>query len=180
MQVPDNLLAEGKRHETSHEPAAACFALSLGLFEEMRMINRKPIRVLCADDNAALIDGLQIKLAVEQDFECVGRVLCTDDLLNEVVESQPDIVLLDIDMPGRESIEVLADVVTKFPDVRVVILSGHVRADYINRALDAGAWGYVAKSEEPDVIVASLRGVARGELAFGLEVTQHLRQSWNS
>src|SRR2546422_897355 len=126
-------------------------------------MNQPMIRVLCVDDNAALIDGLQIKLALESDIEWVGRAQSADDLIAEVRDADADVVLLDIDMPGRESLEALEELTAACPEVRVIILSGYVREDFINRSLDAGAWGYLAKSEEPNVIVSAIRGVFRGE-----------------
>src|SRR5438552_18978662 len=143
-------------------------------------MTEKPIRVLCVDDNPELVDGLQIKLALEHDIECVGHAHTADQLVEDVREAQPDIVLLDIDMPGRESLEVLGELTAACPEARVIILSGYVREDFINRALDSGAWGYVAKSEEPDVIVSAIRSVARGEFSFGLEVSQHLKRTWSA
>jgi len=142
------------------------------------LMNSRTIRVLCVDDNQALVDALRIKLAAERDIEAVGHLLSADELVEAVERMQPDIVLLDLDMPGRDPLAALSELAVTHPHVRTIILSGYVREDFINRALDAGAWGYVAKGEEPDVIVAALRRVASGNFAFGNEVAKHLRKSW--
>lgn len=134
------------------------------------------IRVLFVDDNAALIEALRVRLDRESDLTAVGHLPTADALLQEVERVQPDLVVLDIDMPGRNPLDALEELSEAHPDVRTVILSGYVREDYINRALDAGAWGYIAKSEEPDSIIDTLRRVAAGQFSFGTEVTRHLRR----
>jgi two-component system response regulator DesR len=137
------------------------------------------IRVLCVDDNAALVQALQVRLSHEPDIITVGHLLSADGLLEEVAQREPNIVLLDLDMPGRDAMLALRELSATYSNVRTVILSGYVREDLINRALDAGAWGYIAKSEDPDVIVDALRRVAGGSFAFGLEVAKHLGKAWN-
>lgn len=138
------------------------------------------IKVLCVDDNEALLEALQMKLAAEPDVSPIGCLYTADALVETAGRLRPDIVLLDLDMPGQDPIAAIADLSQVHPDVRVVILSGYVREEYIKRALDAGALGYLAKGEEPEVIVGALRRVAAGNFAFGNEVAQHLRRSWNS
>lgn len=139
-----------------------------------------PIRVLCVDDNEALIDALRIKLASEPDIEAVGFLPSADELIETAERLRPHVIVLDLDMPGRDPFSAIAELAERQPDSRVVILSGYVREDYIKRALDAGAWGYIAKGEEPDLIVSAIRQVASGVFAFGIEVAMHLRKSWSA
>jgi two-component system response regulator DesR len=77
------------------------------------------------------------------------------------------VLLLDLDMPGKDALTALEEVSEACPDVRTLILTGHLRSDFIERSIDAGAWGYVLKSEGTGAIVAALRMVAAGGFSLG-------------
>lgn len=130
------------------------------------------VRVLCVDDNEAIVKAIAQKLAMERDFECVGRLQSADDLVDEAQRTTPDVVLLDIEMPGRDAFAALRDLVRVCPNVRTLILSAHVRDDYVDAAVSAGAWGYVSKADAPSEIIESLRKVARGEFSLGHEIVE--------
>ncbi len=133
------------------------------------------IRLLCVDDHAFLIDGLEARLALEPDLQLVARLGSADGLLGEVRRHRPDIVLLDIEMPGPDPFEAAADVHRSYPDVRTVFLSAYVRDHYITAAVRAGAWGYFAKSEPSEVILDGLRSVAGGQFTFSPRVAERCR-----
>ncbi|MEE9533055.1 MAG: response regulator transcription factor [Acidimicrobiia bacterium] len=135
----------------------------------------RPIRILCVDDHAFLIDGLQARFALERDVECVGRRPSAKGLVAEVKRSRPDIVLMDIEMPGPDPFEVAKDLRRQCPEVRTIILSAYVRDHYIKAAFDVGCWGYLSKSDDPDEIMAGIRKAARGEFAFGPKVQERCR-----
>jgi len=128
-----------------------------------------PIKVLCVDDTDFVAEALRRRLAISGDFEWMGLLGNANNLEAEIKDRCPDVVVLDVDMPGRVSFEALQGVSDACPGVRVIMLSGHVRADYINRALKAGAWGYLSKNEDVATIVAAIKKVHRGEFAFGPE-----------
>ena len=129
----------------------------------------KPIRVLCVDDNDFVAEAIERKLRREPGFEWAGWLPDTIDLTERVRQSGADVVLLDVDIPGRDSFEALAELSAGEPSIRVIMLSGHVRSDYIDRAVEAGAWGYLSKGEENDVILDAIRRVAAGGFALGNE-----------
>jgi DNA-binding NarL/FixJ family response regulator len=85
------------------------------------------------------------------------------------------VVLLDLDMPGPNPIEVLRELTVQSPDVRVIVLSGHVRRELIDRAIEAGAYGYLSKNDDGGVLVDSIRAVARGEFVLGQGSASELR-----
>jgi DNA-binding NarL/FixJ family response regulator len=91
------------------------------------------------------------------------------ELVARVDAAAADVVILDVDMPVRDTMEALAELTRLRPNVRVVMLSGHVRRDLIERALDKGAMGYISKIEEPGVIIEAVRAAARGEIALSPE-----------
>jgi DNA-binding NarL/FixJ family response regulator len=126
-----------------------------------------PIRVLCVDDNDLVGDAIEIKLRLVGGFEWLGQISSADNLINEVRCHRPDVVLLDIDMPGRNPLDALEQLSELFPSVRVVMLTGHVRRDLIEKAIEAGAWGYVCKSSGGEPIVQAIRNVKHGEFVLG-------------
>lgn len=128
------------------------------------------IRVLCVDDHAFLVEGLRARLAVEDDMEFVGHLPSAIDLGERVAQSKADIVLLDIEMPGPDAFEAIGDLRRRFPEVRTILLSAHIRDQYVDRAYRSGAWGYLSKGDSPDSVIDGIRRVTRGELAFSAEV----------
>ena len=101
----------------------------------------RPIRVLCVDDNDFVAEAIRRKLSLDPAFAWAGWLPEAKDLVKTVQQSRADVVLLDIDKPGKDSFEALAELAGAVPEARVIMLSGYVRADYIDRAVEAGAWG---------------------------------------
>lgn len=130
----------------------------------------KAIRVLCVDDNDLVAEALQIKLQLSGGFEWLGRLPSADSLVEVATRLRPDVVLLDIDMPGKSPFVALVELREGCPDTRVLMISGHVRQELIDRAFECGAWGYISKNDGTDVIVQGVRDVARGEFAMGPEI----------
>lgn len=132
---------------------------------------KKPaIRVMSVDDHAFLTDGLHARLDVEDDMALVGRLASAGGLVAEANRVRADVVLLDIEMPGPDPFEALAELRRLCPDVRAIMLSAYVRDHYIDAAYKAGAWGYLLKSDPSDAIVEGIRCVMRGKLAFSPDV----------
>ncbi|MBL0927894.1 MAG: response regulator transcription factor [Phycisphaerales bacterium] len=136
-----------------------------------RTVSRR-MRVLCVDDHAFLLDGLLTRLGKEPDIECVGTLRGADGLLAEVGRLQPDVVLLDVEMPGRDAFEAAEEVQRTYPTTRVVFLSAFVRDSYLESAFNAGAWGYFAKCDEASEVVEGIRRVHRGEFAASASVAE--------
>lgn len=140
-------------------------------------MTRKQIRILCVDDHAFLVDGLRTRFEMENDLTCVGWLDSAQDLVSEVRRLRPNIVLLDIEMPGPDPFETAGELHRLFPDTKVVIFSAYVRDRYITAAFQAGAWGYFSKSDEASAIVDGIRKAARGEFAFGETVKQRCQET---
>ena len=124
-------------------------------------MTKPPIRVLCVEDHAFLVDGLRARFEMEADISCVGHLKSAERLVSVAQELRPDIVLMDIEMPGPDPFETVVDLMRTLPSSRVVFLSAYIRDHYINAAVDAGAFGYLSKSDETDEIIESIRTVAR-------------------
>ena len=129
-----------------------------------------PTRVFCVDDNPLLADALQRRLASEADLAWAGWSEDTNAAVRAILGNPPDVVMLDIDMPGHESFEMVKRLAIEAPGVRVLMFSGHVRPDYLDRAIDAGAWGYVSKHDTMDDILHAIRRAATGEFVVTSDV----------
>lgn len=134
-------------------------------------------RVFCADDNPLVTEALRIQINRAPDFRWIGCTDSADDLLIEAAaiadadESEcPDIVLLDIDMPGRDPFGAIGELHKICPRARVLMYSGLVRRDWVERAMEAGAWGYVAKSDGEQALLAAMRAALADEFALSPEV----------
>lgn len=119
------------------------------------------VRVLCVDDHAVLIAGLRAHFALDGAIEVVGALGSADGLLDTVQRLHPDVVLLDVEMPGPDAFETSDRLRRMHSNIRVVFLSAHVREGYLAAAYRCGAWGYFAKSDDLDDISDGIREVAR-------------------
>ena len=120
------------------------------------------IRVVIVDDHAMLRAGLEQLLAGEADLEVVGKAADGADAVALVREVRPDVVLMDLQMPGLDGVEATRQIVgEELADV--LVLTSYSDAERIVGALDAGALGYLLKDAEPDEVLRGIRAVARGE-----------------
>ncbi|MGD9692755.1 MAG: response regulator transcription factor [Phycisphaerales bacterium] len=128
------------------------------------------ISVLCVEDNPHVAEALRIKLTRTSLFEWKGWLPAADSLHEVAVEVEPEIILLDLDMPGKDPLDAASEFLESYPSARVIVFSGHVRQDLIDRALEAGAWGYASKNDGEDELVNVLMCVRAGEVALSPEV----------
>ena len=140
-------------------------------------MNQRKIRILCVDDHSFLVDGLAARFELERDLEYIGSLPSADRLIAKARETRPDIVLLDIEMPGTDPFEAADDLRRQCPEVRTIFLSAYVRDHYISAAVKAGAWGYFSKGEDAQTIVDGIRKVAGGEFAFSPKVQARCKPS---
>ncbi len=125
------------------------------------------LRVLCVDDHQLLVEGLKAHFAVEGTIEVVGALPKANRLLDEVSRLKPDIVLLDIEMPGADAFEMADRLKRAVPSVRVIFLSAHVRDGYITAAYKCHADGYFAKSDDLHDLVEGIHAVAHARTGDG-------------
>lgn len=124
------------------------------------------IRILVVDDHEGVRVGLTDVLGAEPDLEVVGAVGDGADAAGAVRALGPDVVLMDVSMPGVDGILATVEVLAAAPAVRVVMLTSFVDADTVTRAHAAGAVGYQLKSADPRELVAAVRTVHGGEPAW--------------
>jgi two-component system, NarL family, response regulator NreC len=121
------------------------------------------IRVLVVDDHAVVRTGLRRVLDAEDGLETVGEAADAERAVYEAIETKPDVILLDVTMPGKSGIEALPSLRQAAPDAQVLILSMQDDPRYVREAFEAGASGYVLKEAADTEVVDAVRAVAAGE-----------------
>ena len=134
------------------------------------------IRVLLADDHALVRQGIRQFLEGDEDIEVVAEAADGGRALQLVEELRPDVVLLDIQMPGMSGVEATRQIKARFPEVRILILTAYDDDPYVFALLQAGADGYLLKTVEVDDLLRGVRAVYRGESVLSPEVTQKVLQ----
>jgi two-component system, NarL family, response regulator DesR len=121
------------------------------------------IRLLLADDQELIRTALGVMLELEEDFEVVASVGTGDEAVTAAKEHQPDVALLDIEMPGIDGLAVAGVLSQEVPGCRSLILTTFGRPGYLRRAMESGARGYVVKDAPPERLAEAIRRVAAGE-----------------
>lgn len=122
----------------------------------------KPLKVLIADDHPLMLAGIRRVLENSEEIVVVGEARSTPELLEMIERRRPDLVLMDLRMPGVSGSECIAKIRGRRPEVKVVVLSACQDQVSIDEALDAGASAYIVKRIEPSDIASVLRQAARG------------------
>jgi len=132
------------------------------------------IRVVVADDHAVVRQGIRTVLASDERFEVVGEAGSGDEALALTTEHEPDVLLLDITMPGMTGLEVASRLREAAVPVRMLVLSMHDRPEYVLEAVRAGAHGYLLKDTGPRELREAVRAVHEGETYFSPAVAERL------
>ncbi|MHB1939304.1 MAG: response regulator [Candidatus Dormibacteria bacterium] len=135
-----------------------------------------PIRVIIAEDHTLVREGTREILEREQDIQVVGEAARGDDAVRQALEHNPDVLLMDMRMPGMNGIEATREVTAQAPSVKVLILSAHEDEDYVREALAVGASGYLLKTAPGRELVEGIRAVASGSTILSPELTRKLAQ----
>jgi DNA-binding NarL/FixJ family response regulator len=120
------------------------------------------IRAVVVDDHAVVRTGIKLLLERERDIEVVGEAGNAKDAIFRARASKPDVILLDVVMPGASGIEVLPELLKESPDTKVLVLSMQDDPSYVREAFAAGAAGYVLKEAADEEVVAAVREIAGG------------------
>ena len=131
-----------------------------------------PIRVVLAEDQGMVRGALAALLEIERDLEVVGQARNGDEAVEVCLKLMPDVLITDIEMPGRTGLEVAAQVKKVLPGTRIVILTTFARAGYLRRALDAGASGYLLKDAPAEKLADAVRRVHAGLRVIDPELAQ--------
>lgn len=132
------------------------------------------ITVVMADDQAMVRQPLAAWLRQAGDVKVLAEVSNADEAVTAAIRERPDIVLMDIDMPGLLAFDAVRTIKSRCPRTRVIVLSGFFHDRYIQEALSAEASGYVTKGEPPEVVLSAVRTVAGGGVYFSPQVQERL------
>ncbi len=131
-----------------------------------------PVRVLIADDHPVVRQGLRTFLGVQDDIEVVGEAADGADVLKAVEDLDPDVVLLDLNMPGMDGQTALAELHARGVRARVLVLTSMTERGHVLPAVKAGAAGYLYKDVDPKALVQAIRAVHDGHVLLHPEAAQ--------
>jgi DNA-binding NarL/FixJ family response regulator len=132
------------------------------------------ITLFLVDDHIIVRDGLQALLEAQADFKVIGGAATGREAVQKISQLCPDVVLMDINMPDLNGIEATQQIRTRCPGTQVIILSMHASGEYIQRALQAGAQGYVLKESAGSEVIDAIRTVHRGERYLNQKVSNKI------
>jgi two-component system response regulator NreC len=138
------------------------------------------IRVFLADDHAVLRTGLKMFINSQPDMVCVGEAGDGESTLNRLRQIRPDLLLLDLSMPGLGGLDVLPEIRRQAPETRVLVLTMHTEEDYLHQALSQGAAGYVLKQAVDQELLNAIRATMRGEVYIHPAMTRALLDQMSS
>jgi two-component system, NarL family, response regulator LiaR len=127
---------------------------------------RPEVRVLVVDDHRMFAEALEMLLAGEEDVEIAGAVGTGEEALEVVARVSPHVVLMDIDLPGIDGIEATRRIRELSPSTQVVIITAYQEPAVMAQAIEAGACGFVPKTQTADQLVGVIRGAAAGEMVL--------------
>lgn len=133
-----------------------------------------PIRIIIIDDHPIVRQGIRSLLSNYDEFNLVGEADNGADGLQLVQTQNPDVVLLDISMPGESGLDTLNAILRQQTDARVLMLTSFDEEEYVMTALRSGAYGYVLKSVSDDLLTNAIRAVHRGEKVLSPQVTDQV------
>lgn len=138
--------------------------------EKVAPLKLKRVRIVLIDDHAMVRDSLASWLSQETDIEVVAVAPDADAGTEAVLDMRPDVVLMDIDMPGLSCFDAARQILRQLPEVHIVFLSAFTNDSYIQQALAVEARGYLTKRETPGTIVEAIRSIVQGGVHFSKEV----------
>ncbi len=131
-------------------------------------------RIFVVDDHELVRDGITSILAQEPDFRVIGSAGSADEAIGPIIENKPDVVLMDIDMPGISCFDAIQIIRSRTEQIRVILVTAHEHDEYLEQALKVKANGYVLKNEGVDALVKAIRDVMKGRLHFSQEIMNRL------
>ncbi|MEI6715478.1 MAG: response regulator transcription factor [Verrucomicrobiota bacterium] len=132
--------------------------------------------VVIVEDKVAISKQLQLILSQAPDIECIYVVKSAEEALRRIPQSPPNVVLMDIELPGMSGIEAVTALKPKIPDTEILMLTVYADADRVFGALKAGASGYLVKSSSPDELYKAIRDIKGGGSAFSAHIARRVVQ----
>ncbi|WP_374482800.1 response regulator [Zoogloea sp.] len=138
------------------------------------------IRLMLADDHSIVRTGLKQVLSDAPEFSVCAEAATGDEVITQVRQSPPDLLLLDMSMPGRSGIELIKQLKSEYPRLPILVLSMHKEEQYAVRAIKAGAAGYLTKEHAGEELIGALRKVAGGGVFISPAVAERLALEYSA
>ena len=138
------------------------------------------VRILLADDHALFRQGLRSLLEAEPDFKVMGEAKDGREALRHALEAHPDIVLMDIQMPGLDGVQATKEILSEWPQARIIMLTMYRQDNYVFEAVKAGARGYLLKDTDATLLVEAIRQVYQGEVLLDAEIAENIIQDFKT
>lgn len=138
-----------------------------------------PIRVQIVDDQVVVRQGLRSMLSGAEDIEIVGDASNADNAIEQAMSTNPDIMLLDIRMPGMDGLHLLNHLCTNLPKIKVIILTNYDEEQFLLESFRAGAYGYLLKNVGRETLLDALRSVKAGKRMLSQELTNSVLKQYS-
>lgn len=133
-----------------------------------------PFKILIVDDHPMVREGLTLRISNHSDLEVCGEAASEDEAMELVKQTKPDLMIIDITLKNGHGLELAKQVKSRYPSVKMLVVSGFQESLYGERALRAGAMGYLNKQESNEKVIEAIRIVLKGERFVGPELTRRL------
>ena len=133
-----------------------------------------PLKVFLVDDHAVVRAGYRLLLENNPDIEVIAELKSGEEAHQQVLELKPDVVIMDLSMPGMGGLEAIKRIKAKSRKVRILVFTMHDNIAFVEHALNAGASGYITKSSAPNVLVKAVQRVAAGERYIDSQLEERL------
>jgi NarL family two-component system response regulator LiaR len=134
------------------------------------------IRILVADDHAVVREGLRALIESRPDLELAGEAADDYEAVQKASELRPDVILMDLQMPRKDGIGAISDIVGEDPKARILVLTSFADDDKVFPAIKAGATGYLLKDSQPDELLQAIHEAYRGEPSLNPTIARRLMQ----
>jgi two-component system response regulator NreC len=138
----------------------------------MKKEKQKKIRLLLVDDHPIVLEGIRSHLSAQPEFEVVGDGKNGQEALHKARLLQPDIILLDISMPGMTGLETIIRLRKSAPQLWILVVTMHCSKEYISQIIAAGVRGYILKDSSPSELVQAIKLIAEGQVYFSPRVSK--------
>lgn len=138
------------------------------------------VRILLADDHALFRQGLRSLLEAEPDFKVMGEAKDGREALRHALEAHPDIILMDIQMPGLDGVQATKEILSEWPQARIIMLTMYRQDNYVFEAVKTGARGYLLKDTDAAALVEAIRQVYQGEVLLDAEIAENIIQDFKT
>lgn len=137
------------------------------------------IKVLIADDHQMILDGLRMLLSQDESIEVIDEALDGEAVIEKVKWAEElDIIILDINMPKKDGIEVTKILKSSYPEVKILIVTMYSRKEFVKNLVEAGVDGYILKNAGRDELLTAVKSLANGEPYYGKEITKIIMKSY--